>query len=73
MFSLASGRVVRCASYLPTLISPTATLAARGVPFAFSTGHNGHDMREGYRDRPVLKRPFRYGDLTEILTRVLAT
>lgn len=47
-------------------------LSARGVPFVFSTGYSGHDMREGYRDRPVLKKPFRSQDLTEILTRVLA-
>ena len=47
-------------------------LAERGVPFIFSTGYSAHDMREGYRDRPVLKKPFRHQDLTEILTRVLA-
>ena len=35
-------------------------LAARGVPFVFSTGYSGQDMRDGYRDRPVLKKPFRY-------------
>jgi hypothetical protein len=46
---------------------------ARRFPFVFSTGYSGHGMREGYRDRPVLKKPFRYQDLTEILTRVLAT
>jgi CheY-like chemotaxis protein len=33
-------------------------LAARGVPFIFSTGYSAHDMREGYRDRPVLMKPF---------------
>jgi len=47
-------------------------LAARGVPFIFSTGYTGHDMREGYRDRPVLKKPFRYEDLTGVLSRLLA-
>jgi hypothetical protein len=46
--------------------------AARGVPFIFSTGYTGHDTREGYRDRPVLKKPFRYEDLTGVLSRLFA-
>jgi CheY-like chemotaxis protein len=46
-------------------------LAVRGVPFVFSTGYSGHDIRDGYRDRPVLKKPFRDKELTEILTRLL--
>ena len=47
-------------------------LAARGVPFAFSTGYSGHDTRDGYRDRPVLKKPFRDEELAAILTRLVA-
>jgi CheY-like chemotaxis protein len=47
-------------------------LAARGVPFAFSTGYSGLDMRDGYRDRPVLKKPFPYEELVEVLTRLLS-
>ncbi len=47
-------------------------LAARGVPFAFSTGYSGHDIRDGYRDRPVLKKPFRDGELGDVLARLLA-
>lgn len=46
-------------------------LAARGVPFAFSTGYSGEDMRDGYRNRPILKKPFRYVDLVEMLARLL--
>ena len=46
-------------------------LAARGVPFIFSTGYSGDDMREGYRDRPMLKKPFQYQELVKILTRLL--
>jgi CheY-like chemotaxis protein len=49
-----------------------AALAARGVPFFFSTGYTGHDMREGYRDRPLLKKPFRYDELVDILARLLS-
>jgi CheY-like chemotaxis protein len=47
-------------------------LATRGVPFVFSTGYSGHDMKDGYRDRPVLKKPFRDQELSEMLTRLLA-
>jgi DNA-binding NtrC family response regulator len=46
-------------------------LAERGVPFIFSTGYSGQDMRDGYRDRPVLKKPFQYEELVAILTRLL--
>jgi hypothetical protein len=28
------------------------------IPFVFSTGYSGHHMRDGYSDRPVLKKPF---------------
>ena len=47
-------------------------LAARKVPFIFATGYTGQDMRESYRDRPMHKKPFRYEDLTGILSRLLA-
>ena len=46
-------------------------LAARGVPFAFSTGYSGQSLDDGYRDRPVLGKPYRVADLAEILTRLL--
>lgn len=47
-------------------------LRAGGVPFAFSTGYSGHDIRDGYRDRPVLKKPFRDRELIDMLTRLLS-
>ena len=46
-------------------------LAARGVPFAFSTGYSGQSLDEGYRDRPVLGKPYREADLAAMLTRLL--
>jgi CheY-like chemotaxis protein len=46
-------------------------LATRGVPFVFSTGYSGRDMRDGHRDRPVLKKPFPYEQLVEKLTSIL--
>src|SRR5450631_451829 len=33
-------------------------LAARGVPFFFSTGNGGHHTMDEYDDRPVLRKPF---------------
>jgi CheY-like chemotaxis protein len=45
-------------------------LAARGVPFVYSTGNTGQKSRDGYSDRPVLKKPFKYEELAAILTRV---
>jgi CheY-like chemotaxis protein len=46
-------------------------LAARGVPFVFSTGYSGSDMREADRDRPVLRKPFPYDALVAVFTRLL--
>ena len=46
-------------------------LAARGVPFVFSTGYSGESLDDGYRDRPVLGKPYREADLVEVITRLL--
>ena len=48
-----------------------AALAARNMPFFFTTGYGGLDMRDGYRDRPLLKKPFQYEELLEIFARLL--
>ena len=45
-------------------------LSARGVPFVYSTGNTSHNLRDGYSDRPVLKKPFKYDELAAILTRL---
>jgi CheY-like chemotaxis protein len=42
-------------------------LAERGVPFLFATGYGLQGIEERYRDRPVLQKPFRLGDLGEAL------
>ena len=47
-------------------------LGVRGVPFVFSTGYSGHEIRDGYRDRPVLKKPFEDRDMLKILLRMLS-
>lgn len=46
-------------------------LEARGVPFAFSTGYSDEGMRDEYRDRPVLRKPYQQEGLVQILTRLL--
>ncbi len=46
-------------------------LAARGVPFLFSTGYSGDAMSDGHRERAVLKKPFKYEELAEALRRLL--
>ena len=48
-------------------------LAARGVPFVFSTGYSDHALRDGYRDRPVLKKPFRPQEMVDAITRLLSS
>jgi len=48
------------------------TLTARGVPFVFSTGYSQKSLRDGYRERPVLRKPFKQRDLVETVTRLLA-
>jgi CheY-like chemotaxis protein len=47
-------------------------LAARGVPFVFSTGYGAHFLRGGYEKRPILKKPFAYQELAQILTRLIS-
>ena len=47
-------------------------LAALGVPFVFSTGYSAQDMRVGYRDRALLKKPIRYQELVEVFTHLLS-
>lgn len=43
-------------------------LAARGVPFVFSTGYSRESLADGYRDRPVLGKPYRDVDLVQVVT-----
>ena len=45
-------------------------LAARGVPFVFSTGYSGESLDVGYQNRPVLGKPYGGVELVETLTRL---
>jgi CheY-like chemotaxis protein len=40
-----------------------AALAARGIPFIFATGYGRAGLREPYRARPTLQKPYRTADL----------
>jgi CheY-like chemotaxis protein len=46
-------------------------LTARGVPYFFSTGNSLTDVKDGYRDQDVLKKPFTFEQLSNMLTRSL--
>jgi CheY-like chemotaxis protein len=47
-------------------------LAARAVPFLYSTGNAGHAIGESFRDRPALKKPFEFEALADMLKGLLA-
>ncbi|MEP6563745.1 MAG: response regulator [Mesorhizobium sp.] len=47
-------------------------LAERGVPFIYSTGNSDRDMREGFSNRAVLRKPFSFDELTAKLERLLS-
>jgi CheY-like chemotaxis protein len=46
-------------------------LAARGVPFAFSTGYAKDSLPNGYQCFPVLQKPFGRGKLGDALAKLL--
>lgn len=49
-------------------IYPVAeTLVRKGVPFVFSTGYGSAGIKDAYRDRPVLQKPFAQHDLQQKL------
>ncbi|WP_343896739.1 response regulator [Craurococcus roseus] len=47
-------------------------LAARDVPFVFATGYGNRGLREDFRDRPVLQKPFKLRDMELALSGALA-
>lgn len=38
-------------------------LRHRGIPFAFATGYGAEGLADGYRDFPVLRKPYSQEDL----------
>ncbi len=47
-------------------------LAARGIPFVFSTGYGAEGLPERWRGRPVVGKPFMLDDLRRALRAALA-
>jgi hypothetical protein len=48
------------------------TLPTRDVPFVFPTGYGAHLLRDAYRVRLILKKPFSYEELADALGRFLS-
>jgi CheY-like chemotaxis protein len=46
-------------------------LAARDVPFLFSTGYSDHGLKDGYNERPVLRKPYHHQELADALGLLL--
>ena len=46
-------------------------LAARKIPFVFSTGYGKGNLPPQYRDRPTLGKPFQQHDLQQLLAALL--
>src|SRR6185503_20915281 len=46
-------------------------LVARDVPYFFSTGSSVANIKDGYRDQDVLKKPFTFEQLGNMLSRSL--
>jgi CheY-like chemotaxis protein len=42
-------------------------LAAKGLPFVFTTGHGIDGIPAAHRHRPMLSKPFRDADITAVL------
>ena len=54
-------------------VEPVAqALAARGLPFIFATGYGEAGVPLGYRNRPVVAKPFRSEQLEDAIQRALA-
>jgi len=73
--SLVDGQVFDAAVLDMTLNGTSSravadALAARGVPFVIATG-NRDNTWDGFRDRAVIRKPFKYDELVEIIMRLL--
>ena len=48
-------------------------LAARGVPFVFSTGYDKDTLLDRYRSFPVLQKPFHRSELSDTFSKLLTS
>jgi CheY-like chemotaxis protein len=46
-------------------------LAAKGIPFVFTTGHGIEGIPSAHRHQPMLSKPFRDFDITDALNRYI--
>ncbi len=54
-------------------IYPVAeAITQRGLPIVFSTGYGGAGIREPFRDRPVVQKPFSQADLKRTLISAIS-
>ena len=54
-------------------IYPVAeAIVKRNLPIVFSTGYGGAGIREPFRDRPVVQKPFSQADLKRTLLAAVA-
>ncbi|WP_407351544.1 response regulator [Luteimonas sp. R10] len=50
------------------MVFPVAqALDRRGIPFAFATGYGEQGLPEGFRQRPVVSKPFSLAELHRVL------
>tara|TARA_R110001606_G_scaffold39648_1_gene109107 strand:+ start:458 stop:865 length:408 start_codon:yes stop_codon:yes gene_type:complete len=47
------------------------TLITREIPFMFATGYGDRGVKEEYRMHPVLRKPFRIDEMSNMLTATL--
>ncbi len=47
-------------------------LRQRGIPFAFATGYGAEGLVDGYRDFPVLRKPYAQEDLERTVAQVFS-
>ena len=53
-------------------IFPVAeAIAARGVPFLFSTGYGSGGLENPFRDRPVVQKPYTLAELKRMLVQAV--
>ena len=56
----------------PTSTPVAEILARRSVPFVFASGYGQDDIPEGFRNRPMLRKPFQMDDLDRAIRAALA-
>ena len=50
-----------------------AELARRNIPFLFLTGYGAHAVREDFRGRPILQKPFLPDQMRAVVERLAAS